>query len=104
MRMNRRVSAWLTGILGVGAVLTVSAAILRAVMEVRHNRGTETYVNAHSMQVRWVDDLTMWAAAFLAILIILGATAIYSWRRKRELALVKKLEARIRAEPSVRDK
>jgi hypothetical protein len=102
--MNRRVSAWLTGILGIGAVLTVSAAILRAVMEVRHNRGAETFVNAHGMQVHWVDDLTMWTAAFLAILIILGATAIYGWRRKRDLALVRKLEARISAEPSVRDK
>jgi hypothetical protein len=102
--MNRRVSIWLTVILGVGAVLTVSGLILRATTEVRHNRGAETYVNAQGMQVHWVDVLTMWAAVLLAILVMVVAIAVYAWRHKRDLALIEKLEARISPEPTVRDK
>jgi hypothetical protein len=101
--MNRRVSAWLTVILSIGAVLTVAGLILRATIEVRHNRGADIYINGKGMQVHWVDDLTGWAAVLLATLVMLVALAIYSWRRKRDLALVKKLEARVNAEPSVQD-
>jgi hypothetical protein len=102
--MNRRVSAWLTVILGVGVVLTVSAGIFRAIVEVRHNRGAEIYVNAKGMQVHWVDDLTKWAAVLLTTLVLLVAIAVYKWRRKRDAALIDKLEAQIGAEPPVRDK
>jgi hypothetical protein len=102
--MNRRVSIWLTVIFAVGAVLAVSAWILRAVIEVRNNRGAETYVNVQGMQVHWVDVLTMWAAVLLAILGMVVAIAIYAWRRKRDLALFEKLDAKIAHERAVRDK
>jgi cytochrome bd-type quinol oxidase subunit 2 len=102
--MNRRASIWLTVILGLGAVLAVSAWILRAVMEVRNNRGADTYINAQGMQVHWVDVLTMWAAAALAILVTLVATAIFKWRRRNNLTLVEKLGARIGTERSDQDK
>ena len=98
--MNRCVSAWLTGIFLVGAVLTLSGWILRATIEVLHGRGAEIYFNAQGMQVHWVDVLTMSAAALVAILVILVATAIFNWRRKRDMALVKKLDASISTEPS----
>ena len=75
-------------------MLAVSAWILRATIEVRNNRGSETYVNAQGMQVHWVDVLTMWAAVFLALLVMLVAIAIHAWRRKKNLALVRNLEAR----------
>jgi hypothetical protein len=91
--MNRRVSIWLTVVFGLGAALAVSAWILRAIIEVRNNHGAETYVNAQGMQVHWVDVLTMWAAVFAALLVMLVAIAIHSWRRKKNVALVKKLEA-----------
>jgi len=91
-------------IFAVGAVLAVSAWILRAVIEVRNNRGAETYVNVQGMQVHWVDVLTMWAAVLLAILGMVVAVAIYAWRRKRDLALFEKLDAKIGHEPTVRDK
>jgi hypothetical protein len=98
--MNRCVSAWLTVVLLVGAVLTLSGRILRATVEVLHGRGADTYVNAQGMQVHWVDALTMSAAALVAIIVILVATAIFNWRRKRDMALVKKIFARIGTEPS----
>jgi uncharacterized membrane protein len=102
--MNRRVSAWLSVLLGVGAVLTIFGLILRAIVEVLHHRGAETYLNAKGMQVHWVDVLTMWAAALLVFLVILIATAVFNWRRKRDLALVRELEARTSTESPVRDK
>jgi heme/copper-type cytochrome/quinol oxidase subunit 2 len=102
--MNRRVSIWLTVIFGVGVVLTVSTWILRAIIQVRHNRGAETYVNVQGMQVHWVDVLTMWTAVFLTALVLLIARAIYSWRRKRDLVLIEKLERRISSESTDRDK
>jgi uncharacterized membrane protein len=102
--MNRRVSIWLTVIFGIGAVLAVSAWILHAINQVRHNRGAETYVNAQGMQVHWVDVLTMWAAVALVALVLLVARAIYNWRRKRDLVLIEKLEGRSRSESTVRDK
>jgi hypothetical protein len=102
--MNRRVSIWLTVIFGVGVLLAVSAWILRAIVEVRNNRGAETYESARGLQIHWVDVLTMWTAVFLAILAMLVAIAIYAWRRKRDAARIAKLEARISHEPAVRDK
>jgi hypothetical protein len=102
--MKRRVSIWLTVIFGVGAVVAVSAWILRAVVEVRNNRGAETYENARGLQVHWVDVLTMWAAVLLATLGMVVAIAIHAWRRKRDAALIAKLEARIGHELTVRDK
>jgi uncharacterized membrane protein len=102
--MNRRVSIWLTVIFGVGAVLAVSAWILRAIVEVRNKRGAETYVSARGLEVHWVDVLTMWAAVLLAVLVMLVAIAIYVWRRRRDLALIEKLEARTSPEPTIRDK
>jgi hypothetical protein len=80
--MNRCVSAWLTVVLLVGAVLTLSGWIFRATVEVLHGRGADTYVNAQGMQVHWVDVLTMSVAALVAIIVILVATAIFNWRRK----------------------
>jgi hypothetical protein len=91
--MNRRVSIWLTVVFGIGAVLAISGLILRATMEVRHNRGAETYVNVQGMQVHWVDVLTLSAAAFVTLGVLLVATVIFNWRNKRDTALVKKLEA-----------
>jgi hypothetical protein len=102
--MNRRVSAWLTAIIGVGMVLTIAGWILRATIEVLHHRGADIYVNAKGMQVHWIDVLTMSAAAFLAILAILIATAVFHWRRKRDLALVAKLEANNNSELSDQEK
>jgi hypothetical protein len=102
--MNRRVSTWLTAILGIGAVLTVVGWLLRATIEVLHRRGSDTYVNAKGMQVHWVDVLTMAAAAFLAIVVILVATAVFTWRHKRDLASLEKLEASVSPELSDRDK
>jgi uncharacterized membrane protein len=102
--MNRRVSIWLTVLFGVGAVLTVSTWILVAIVKVRNNRGAETYVSARGLDVHWIDVLTMWAAVLLAILVMLAAIAIYACRRKRDLALIDKLEARTNSEATLRDK
>jgi hypothetical protein len=102
--MNRRVSIWLTVILGVGAVLAVSGWILRAIIQVHHNRGAETYVNSQGLQVHWVDVLTMWAAVLVVALVLLVARAIYTWRRKRDLVLIERLEGRVGSESTVRDK
>jgi Kef-type K+ transport system membrane component KefB len=96
--MNRRVSFWLTVIVGVGVVLDISGWILRAIFEVRHGHGAETFVNAKGMQVHWVDVLTMSSAAFVATLVMLVATMFVTWRKKRDAALIKKLEARDSAE------
>jgi|SRR5580658_809061 hypothetical protein len=101
--MNRLVSAWVTAIIGVGVILTLVGWILRATIEVLHNRGAETYVNAKGMQVHWVDVLTMSVAALLALLVILVATAVFYWRRKRDLAQAKELDAKISAELLNRD-
>jgi hypothetical protein len=62
-------------------------------MEVHHGRGAETYVNAEGMQVHWVDVLTLLVATLLALIVLFTATAIFNWRKKRDLALIKKLEA-----------
>jgi hypothetical protein len=91
--MNRRVSVWLAVFFGVGAVLAISGLILRAAMEVHHGRGAETYVNAEGMQVHWVDVLTLSVATLLALIVLFTATAIFNWRKKRDLASIKKLEA-----------
>jgi hypothetical protein len=102
--MNRRVSTWLTVILGTGAALTVLGLILRATIEVRHNRGAEIYVNGKGMQIHWVHDLTKWAAVFIATLVVLVAVAIYSCRRKRDLALFRMLDPGTSTKSSVQDK
>jgi|HubBroStandDraft_6_1064221.scaffolds.fasta_scaffold847649_2 heme/copper-type cytochrome/quinol oxidase subunit 2 len=102
--MSRRVSIWLTVIFGVGAVLAVSTSILYAIVKVRNNRGAETYLSARGLEVHRVDVLTMWAAVLLSILVMLVAIAIYAWRRKRDLALIEKMEARTNSEPTLRDK
>jgi hypothetical protein len=91
--VNRRVSIWLTVAFGVGAVLAISGLVLRATIEVRHNRGAETYVNVQGMQVHWVDVLTLSAALLVALVVLLVATAIFNWRSRRDAALVKKLDA-----------
>jgi uncharacterized membrane protein len=92
--MNTRVSAWLTVVLGVGAVLAISGLVLRATIEVRHHRGAETYVNAQGMQVHWIDVLTLSAAVLIALIALLVATLIYNRRRNGDAALIRKLEAR----------
>lgn len=102
--MNRRVSICLTALFGVGAVLAVSAWILRAIIQVRHNHGAETYVNAQGMQVHWVDVLTMWTAVLVVAFVLLVARAIYTWRRKRDLVLLENLEGRSSSESTVSDK
>jgi hypothetical protein len=84
-------------------ILTLVGWVLRAAIEVLHHRGAETYVNAQGMQVHWVDVLTMSAAALLATLVVLVATAVFYWRRKRDLALAQELEAKISAASSGRD-
>jgi hypothetical protein len=94
---NRRVSIWLTVFLGVGAVLAISGLILRASIEVLHGRGAETFVNAQGMQVHWVDVLTLSVASLMALIVLFTATAIFNWRKKRDLALIKKLDAEIAA-------
>jgi phosphoglycerol transferase MdoB-like AlkP superfamily enzyme len=91
--MNRRVSIWLTALFGICAVLAISGLILRATVEVLHNRSAETYVNMQRMQVHWVDVLTLSAAVLVALVVLLVATAIFNWRNKRDAALVKKLDA-----------
>jgi hypothetical protein len=101
--VKRRVSASLAVILGVGVVLTVAAGLLRAIIEVRHNRGAEIYVNAKGMQVHWVDDLTKWAAVLLTTFVFLVAIAVYKWRQKRDAARVNELEARISGETPAED-
>jgi hypothetical protein len=90
--MNRRVRFWLLMGLGVASALAVSGWILRALFEVLHGRGAETYTSARGLQVHWVDVLTMSFAAFGAMLVIVVATVIVTWRKKRNLALIKKTD------------
>ena len=91
--MNRRVRFWLMLAFGVGTALAVCGWIMRATLEVQHGRGADTYVSAMGLQVHWVDVLTMWTAVLVATLVMLVATAVSSWRRKRDVSQLKKQNA-----------
>jgi hypothetical protein len=91
--MNRRVRFWLMIGFGVATALAIAGWILRAVFEVLHGRGAETYISAKGLQVHWVDVLTMAIATFVAILVMLVAMAVAAWRKKRDLELLKKMES-----------
>ena len=91
--MNRRVSVSLTIFTGISAPLAISALVLQASMKTFHGHGAETYVNAQGMQVHWVDVLTMSAAFLVTLTVLFVATAIYQWRKKRDLAAIRKLDA-----------
>lgn len=88
--MNRRVRFWLVIAFGVATALAVSGWILRAIFEVQHGRGAETFIGGKGLQVHWVDVLTMFFAVIVAILAMLIATMIVTCRKKRDLALTKK--------------
>jgi hypothetical protein len=90
--MNRRVSAWLTVIFAVVTALAVAGWIIRATFEVQHGRGAETFISAKGLQVHWVDVLTMAIATFVAMLVMLVATAIVAWRKKRDLEILKRAD------------
>jgi uncharacterized membrane protein len=90
--MNRRVSVWLTVFTGISAVLAISAMVLQASMKTFHGHGAETYVNAQGMQVHWVDVLTMSVVFLVALIVLFIATAIYHWRKKLDLAAIRKLD------------
>ncbi len=89
--MNRRVRIWLITGFGVATVLAVAGWILRATFEVLHGRGSETFISAKGLEVHWVDVLTMWIAVFAATVVIVVAMAIAAWRKKRDLAVIKKM-------------
>jgi hypothetical protein len=91
--MNRRVSVWLTVFTGMSAVLAISALVLQASIETFHGHGSETYVNAQGKQVHWVDVLTLSVAFLVALIVLFTATAIYHWRKKMDLAAIRKLDA-----------
>jgi len=92
--MNRRVLIWLTVVFGIGALLDVSAFAFRATLEVLHHRGAETYVNAYGMQIHWSSVLTTGVAGTVALAVALVARIFVNWRKKKDLALIKKLDAR----------
>jgi hypothetical protein len=92
--MNRRVRIWLLLGFGVATALAVSAWILRAIFEVQRGRGAETYISAKGLEVHWVDVLTMAVATFVAILVMLVATRIVAWRKKRDLEFLKKIDSK----------
>jgi type II secretory pathway component PulL len=92
--MNRRVRFWLLLGFGIATALAVAGWILRALFEVLHGRGAETYISARGLQVHWVDVLTMWIAVFAAILVMLVAMVIVAWHKKRDLDQLKKMESR----------
>jgi uncharacterized membrane protein len=93
--MNRRVSVWLSIFTGICAVLAVSALVLQASIKTFHGHGAETYVNAQGMQVHWVDVLTTSVAFLLALIVLFVATAAYNWRKQRDLAAIRKLDAEL---------
>jgi hypothetical protein len=91
--MNRRVRIGLMVGFGVATALAFSGWILRAVFEVLHGRGMETYLSGRGLQVDWVDVLTTVLAVFVAILVVLVATLLVAWRKRRDLAAIRKMEA-----------
>ena len=92
--MNRRVRFWLMIGFGVATALAIAGWILRAVFEVLHGRGAETYISAKGLEVHWVDVLTMAIATLVAMLVIVVATMVVAWRKKRDLEVLKKMESR----------
>jgi hypothetical protein len=78
---------------GFATVLVFLGWILRAIFEVLHGRGTDTYLSAKGLEVHWVDVLTTALALVAAILVVLVATLSVAWRKKRDLAAIKKMEA-----------
>jgi ABC-type amino acid transport system permease subunit len=92
--MNRRVRLWLLVGFGIATAVAVSGWILRATFEVQHGRGAETFISAKGLQVHWVDVLTGAIATLVAILVIVVATVVVAWRKKRDLEVLKKMESR----------
>jgi hypothetical protein len=91
--MSRRVRVGLMVGFGFAAALAFSGWILRAAFEVLHGRGMETYLSGRGLQVHWVDVLTTALALVAAILVVLVATLFVAWRKRRDLAAIRKMEA-----------
>jgi hypothetical protein len=96
--MKRRHSVWVTVSVAVAAGLGMSGLLLRAIFEVSHDRGAETYRNVYGLQIHWVSAITTLIAVALALLVALVARVFLRWRdRKESDALLRQVDSRISA-------
>ena len=96
--MKRRHSVLLTVAVAVAAGLGMSGLLLRAIFEVSHGRGAETYRNVYGLQIHWVSAITTLIAVALALLVALVARVVLRWRDRRESdALLRQVDSRIGA-------
>jgi hypothetical protein len=65
--------------------MVIGPLLVRAVIEVLHNKGSEQYQNVYGLGIAW-SSLLILAAVFVgALLVALIARAIYLWRVNRGL-------------------
>jgi hypothetical protein len=96
--MKRRHSVLLTVAVAVAAGFGISGLLLRAIFEVSHHRGAETYRNVYGLQIHWVTAITTLIAVALVLLVALVARVVLRWRDRRESdALFRQVDGRISA-------
>jgi hypothetical protein len=96
--MKRRHSVLLTVAVAVAAGLGMSGLLLRAIFEVSHGRGAETYRNVYGLQIHWVSAITTLIAVAVALLVALLARVVLRWRDRRESdALLRQVDSWIGA-------
>jgi hypothetical protein len=72
-------------VIGMLMAMVIGPLLVRAVIEVLHDKGSEQYQNVYGLGFAW-SSLLILAAVFVgAFLVALIARAIYFWRVKRGL-------------------
>jgi len=101
--MKRRVSVFTTVAIAVAGALAMTGLILRALYEVLHNRGSETYRNVYGLQIHWITALTSIGAVAAALLVAVVARMLVIWRDTRDTnAVIRQVDARQRETPRKR--
>jgi hypothetical protein len=101
--MKRRVSVLSTIAIAAACTLAITGGILRALYEVIHNRGAETYRNVYGIQIHWITVLTSLGAGAAALLVAVVARMLVIWRDTRDTnAVIRQVDARQRETPRKR--
>ena len=72
-------------VIGMLMAMVIGPLLVRAVIEVLHDKGSEQYQNVYGLGIAWSSLLILAAVLVGAFLVALIARAIYFWRVKRGL-------------------
>jgi len=96
--VKRRHSVLVVVSVAVAAGLGISGQFLRAIFEVSHDRGAETYRNVYGLEIHWISVITTLIAVALASLVALAIWVVFRWRDRRESdKLLRQINSRISA-------